>query len=71
MEQEADLKRLKPNEKYNLTIKEASAYFTIGEKKLRQIVDENYDSDFVLMNGSHVLLKRTAFERFIDRTSSI
>lgn len=65
------LKSLKPHEKYNLTIKEAAAYFSIGEKKLRSIVDENYDADFILMNGSHVLLKRAAFERYIDKLLSI
>ena len=65
------LKSLKPHEKYNLTIKEAAAYFSIGEKKLRRIVEENYDADFILMNGSHVLLKRAAFERYIDKLLSI
>ena len=54
-----------------MTIKEAAAYFSIGEKKLRRIIDDNYDADFVLMNGSHVLLKRAAFERYIDGLLSI
>jgi excisionase family DNA binding protein len=35
-------------EKYTLTIAEASEYFNIGEKKLRQLVQENSTSDFIL-----------------------
>jgi excisionase family DNA binding protein len=64
-------KTLMPGEKYNLTIKEAAAYFSIGEKKLRRIAEENHEVGFVLMNGSHMLLKRNAFEKYIDMTSSI
>ncbi len=62
---------LMPGEKYNLTIKEAAAYFSIGEKKLRRIAEENPEADFVLMNGSHMLLKRHAFEKYIDMAGSI
>lgn len=58
-------------QKYTLTIKEASIYFNIGEKKLRQIVQENDTADFVLNNGVKVLIKRIKFEQFIDSTSSI
>lgn len=57
--------------KYTLTIKEASRYFNIGEKKLRQIVQENNTADFVLNNGIKILIKRKKFEQFIDDTSSI
>ena len=35
-------------DKFCLTIEEASDYFNIGEKKLRQIVTENLQSDFVI-----------------------
>lgn len=58
-------------QKYTLTIKEASIYFNIGEKKLRKIVQENDTADFVLNNGVKVLIKRIKFEQFIDSTSSI
>lgn len=62
---------LMPGEKYNLTVKEAAAYFSIGEKKLRKIAEENSDTAFVLMNGSRMLIKRVAFEKFIDMVDSI
>jgi len=65
------MKNLMPGEKYNLTVKEASAYFSIGEKKLRKIVEENPDADFILRNGSHMLIKRNSFERYIDAVYSV
>lgn len=58
-------------QKYNLTIQEASAYFGIGETKLRKIVDNNSDAVYILMNGTKVLIKRRLFEEFINATSSI
>lgn len=64
-------KTLKPGEKYTLIIKEASAYFSLGEKKLRRIAEDNPDAGFVLMNGSHMLIKRTAFEKYIDLVDSV
>ena len=35
-------------EKYMLTLREAAEYFHIGEKKMRQIVDDNLDANFLL-----------------------
>lgn len=58
-------------EKYTLTIAEASQYFGIGEKKLRQMIQENDTADFLLNNGVKVLIKRVKFEQFIDETCSI
>lgn len=62
---------LMPGEKYNLTVKEAASYFSIGEKKIRRLAEENPEASFVLMNGSHMLIKRAAFEKFIDILDSI
>lgn len=56
-------------EKYTLTIAEASRYFNIGEKKLRNIVTTN--SELVVTNGVKTLIKRKKFEEFLDNTSSI
>ena len=53
-------------QKYTLTITEASEYFNIGEKKMRQIVQEYDTMDFTLNNGVKVLIKRKKFEQFID-----
>ena len=39
-------------EKYMLTLREAAEYFHIGEKKLRQIVDDNLDANFLPESGN-------------------
>lgn len=44
-------------EKYMLTLREAAEYFHIGEKKMRQIVDENMDANFLLTSGNRVMIK--------------
>ena len=53
-------------EKYTLTIEEASKYFRIGEKKLRKLVEENSDANWLIMNGNRVQIKRRQFEKVID-----
>ena len=58
-------------EKYMLTIPEACEYFNIGDKKLRRIIDNNKEADYILMNGTKILIKRKQFEKVIDRLSSI
>lgn len=58
-------------EKYMLTLREAAAYFHIGEKKLRQIVEENMDADFLLTSGNRIMIKRKRFEEFLDASSVI
>ena len=58
-------------EKYTLTIREAAEYFHIGEKKMRQIVDENMDAKFLLENGNRVMIKRKLFEEYLDKANVI
>ncbi len=58
-------------EKYALTITEAAQYFNLGEKKIRQLVREYEDSDFILHNGNKALIKRMKFEEFMNETSSV
>lgn len=69
MKREADY--LTINEKYNLTIKEATQYFNIGEKNLRKLVANNPTANYILMVGNKILIKRKIFELFIDETGSI
>lgn len=45
-------------EKYSLSITEAAIYFGIGEKRLRQIINENHYASFVLEVGTHMRIKR-------------
>ena len=58
-------------EKYTLTIREAAAYFHIGEKRLRMIVDENPLADYLVMNGNRALIIRSLFEKYINESSVV
>ena len=58
-------------EKYMLTLREAAEYFHIGEKKLRQIVEENMDANYLLTSGNRIMIKRKLFEEFLDSSSVI
>lgn len=52
-------------EKYTLTIEEASAYFRIGEKKLRRLVDEYKNASWLITNENRIQIKRKQFEKII------
>ncbi len=58
-------------EKYTLSIEEAASYFRVGENKLRRIIQENPDSDFVLWNGNRIQIKRKKFEEYIDNAEVV
>lgn len=58
-------------EKFTLSIKEAAAYFNIGENKIRAIANNNREADWVLWNNTKVLIKRQKFEKFIDGLNCI
>lgn len=53
-------------QQYTLSIEEAAAYFKIGENKLRTLISENPNAEYILRNGNRVQIKRTLFEKFID-----
>lgn len=56
---------------YTLSIEEAAAYFRVGEGKLRKLVSEEPDADFILWNGNRPQIKRTLFEKYIDQCGLI
>ena len=58
-------------EKYTLTIREAAEYFKKKKKKMRQIVDENYNANFILMVGNRAMIKRKLFEQYIDVATTV
>lgn len=58
-------------EQFTLSIDEAAAYFRIGESKLRKIVSENKDADFILWNGNRPQIKRALFEKYIEKCNLI
>lgn len=57
-------------EKANLSMEEAAAYFGIGINKLREMTNED-NCHFVLWNGSKRMIKRKAFEKFLEAAYSI
>ena len=58
------------SEKYLLTIREASAYFNLGVKRLRKLAEDNAGT-FSLCNGNRYLIIRPKFEKFLEESSSI
>lgn len=52
-------------EKQNLTVEEASMYSNIGENKLRELI-KNPLCEFSLTVGRKTLIKRKAFDRWVE-----
>lgn len=57
--------------RYSLSVPEAAKYFGIGEGRLYQIIADHPDAEFILEVRSHVKIKRTLFERYLDSASSV
>lgn len=51
-------------------MEESAAYFGIGINKLREMTNED-NCPFVLWNGSKRMIKRKAFEKFLEAAYSI
>lgn len=58
-------------DKYGLTIEEAAAYFGIGEEKIRKLISNNPDADYLLKNGRKSVIKRKLFEEYLNNIDSI
>lgn len=58
-------------EKYTLSVEEAAAYFRIGENKIRKMINENRDADYILWNNTRAQIKRKKFENYIDRVNIV
>lgn len=58
-------------ERYTMSVEEASAYFRIGENKLRKLISEDNDADYILWNGNRPQIKRKKFEEYVDRHNLI
>lgn len=57
--------------KYALTIYEAAEYFGIGRHRLRTLVKENRQADFVLWIGVKIEIKRKFFEEFLNNINAL
>ena len=58
------MKEIPVQDKYLLTVREASAYFNIGIKHMRKIAEENADS-IAVRHGNRYLIIRPKCEEFI------
>ena len=58
-------------ERYTMSVEEAAAYFRVGENKLRKLISEDNDADYILWNGNRPPIKRKKFEEYIDRHNLI
>ena len=70
MKEGDNLKEVPLWEKYALTIEEAAAYSNIGQCKIRELIAER-DCPFVMFVGKKQLVKRKAFEKYIDQAYSV
>ena len=59
------------NNKYLLSIKEASSLFGIGQHRLREIISEDYEYKYHLMLGRVIKIKRENFEEFLNKVEQI
>ena len=59
------------NNKYLLSIKEASSLFGIGQHRLREIISEDYECKYHLMLGRNIKIKRKSFEEFLNKVEQI
>ena len=59
------------NNKYLLSIKEASSLFGIGQHRLREIISEDYEYKYHLMLGRNIKIKRENFEEFLNKVEQI
>lgn len=59
--------------KYMLTVEEATHYFGIGEKKIRNLIAENIGTEFCfsIQIGNKSLINRHKFEDFLNQTTSL
>ena len=54
-----------------MPVEEAASCFRVGINKLRKIISEDANADFVLWNGNRAQIKRRKFEEYIDRCNEI
>ena len=58
-------------EKYVLSTEEASDYFHIGVNRLRKMIRDEPEAEWILWTGSHAAIKRKLFEKKVDAMSAI
>ena len=59
--------------KFLLSVNEASEYFGLGVNKIRRVANDYMDSDynFVIQNGTKIMINRGKLEEFLNNTTTI
>lgn len=57
--------------RYALTIRQGAEYFQIGEARLRSLLEEDAMSEFVILRGNRMLIKRQLFETYLNSVNAI
>ena len=52
--------------KFTFSVQEAAEYFGFSDKKIRRLIDENENADYILWNGTRPRIKRVLFEQFVN-----
>ena len=58
-------------ERYTLTVPAASQYFSISERRLREMISEDPTADYIIYNGRKILIKRIKFEEYLNQNSTL
>ncbi|MDO4978337.1 MAG: excisionase [Eubacteriales bacterium] len=53
------------------TVDEASAYFHIGGKKMREIIEAHKGARWMLYNGNRIMIKKDQFAKWLDNQTVI
>lgn len=60
-----------PENRFCLTIEEAAAYSLIGENRLRSLLSNNPNANYILRVGNTVRIKRKQFEDYLNQINDI
>jgi len=60
-----------PENKFCLTLEEASVYFNVGVKRLARLLDSPEGANLTLMVGVKRLVKRQKMEAFLEKAMSV
>lgn len=63
--------KIAPEDKFCLTLDEASAYFNVGVKRLANLLDSPEGAELTLMVGVKRLVKRKKMENFLDKVTAV
>lgn len=55
------------NQRYGLSLNEASIYFGIGKTRLKEILSNDNEAKYMFKNGNKIIVKRQEFENYLTQ----